>query len=111
MAQFVLAWFVLFVSASVASPLIKPVDLQLVCSALGASRWVDREALGSEARDTPGSTLDCPVCLPGLMPSPAPVPAWALRGLGSALVLPAPPGLWAGARPTPFAARAPPVLS
>lgn len=111
MARFVLAWFVLFVSASVASPLIKPVDLQLVCSALGASRLVDREAAGTEDGVSRGLTLDCPSCLPGLVPGPAPSLGPWLTVVGPALASAVPPVGVHGARPTPFAARAPPVLS
>lgn len=68
-----LAWFVLFVGASVASPLIHPVDWQEVCSAGGARRLV----AGSKAADESDGvwsalahTLDCPACLPGLAPAP-----------------------------------------
>lgn len=111
MARFVLAWFVLFVSASVASPLIKPVDLQLVCSALGPSRLVDREAAGREDGMAQAQSLDCPACLPGLVPGPAPGRGPWLVALGPALAPSVPPAQGHGARPTPFAARAPPVLS
>jgi len=68
-----LAWFVLFVGASVASPLIHPVDWQEVCSSNGARRLV----VGSNAADESDGvwsalahTLDCPACLPGLAPAP-----------------------------------------
>jgi hypothetical protein len=38
-ARFLLAWYVAFVGVGTLSPLFKPVDLMLVCSASGSS-WV-----------------------------------------------------------------------
>jgi hypothetical protein len=38
-ARFLLAWYVAFVGVGTLSPLFKPVDLMLVCSASG-SPWV-----------------------------------------------------------------------
>ena len=70
LARLMLAWFVLFVCASVASPLIKPVDLEMVCSASGEMKLV---ALNSD-EPVPlvhsQHLLDCPACLP-LMAPPA----------------------------------------
>lgn len=75
-ARSMLAWFVLFVGASVASPLIHPVDWQEVCTSAGARRLVvgGNSADGSDGSDGLWSalahTLDCPACLPGLAPAP-----------------------------------------
>lgn len=73
-----LAWFALFVGASVASPLIHTVDWQEVCTSTGARRQV---VGANSAEDADGvwralaHTLDCPACLPGLAPAPG---RWAL---------------------------------
>lgn len=72
-----LAWFVLFVGASVASPLIHPVDWQEVCTSGGARRLVvgtDRADATEEGWSALAHALDCPACLPGL----APTPSWSV---------------------------------
>lgn len=103
-----LAWFVLFVGASVASPLIHPVDWQEVCTSAGARRLVVGSNSANSADGADGvwialaHTLDCPACLPGLAPAPGPsalaAPTWA-----AALA----PGAPRGAGPVPRAASAP----
>ena len=64
----VLAWFALFLAVSVLSPWVRPVDLELVCSASGDMQLLP---LNGEEPAAPLHTqhlLDCPACLPLLAP-------------------------------------------
>lgn len=59
--RFVLVWFVLFVGSSIASTLIKPADIQTICTGTGSMKLVD-----SSDKDSNGNGikhLDCPLCL------------------------------------------------
>ena len=106
-----LAWFVLFVGASVASPLIHPVGWQEVCTSGGARRLVvgtDRADATEEGWSALAHALDCPACLPGLAPAPAgaglTTPTWAsaqVPGSGHAAPVPR-------AASAPLPARGPP---
>ncbi|WP_306553480.1 DUF2946 family protein [Acidovorax sp.] len=59
----VLAWFVMALGAAVASPLVVPRSMELICSGsgTGSAKLVVKTAEGLVAADTTG--LDCPVCL------------------------------------------------
>lgn len=59
-ARLVLAWYALFVGVSIASPLIEPATLQMVCSMGMKMVLVDGE--GATTDEAPG--LDCPLCAP-----------------------------------------------
>jgi hypothetical protein len=59
-ARWVLAWYALFVGVSIASPLIEPTTLQMVCSMGMKMVVVDSE--GTAADEAHG--LDCPLCAP-----------------------------------------------
>lgn len=99
LARLVLVWFALFIGAAVASPLVKPTDLQMVCSASGGMKMVVSSDDGAELSMTSG--MDCPLCASGAAPlptsslpeiSPSPL-AHALRPLVAAHIasLTAPP--------------------
>lgn len=66
LARLVLAWFALSLGVAIASPLVKPVDLQLVCSVAGAKLLVK----GDSGDKTAGHTLDCPLCAATGAPPP-----------------------------------------
>ncbi len=109
LARLVLAWLVLAMGAAVASPLVRPASLALVCTAAGAS-LVSTD--GGEALPAPGHALDCPLCLhllappphdvvaalPGVAAHPAPVPV-CIRRVVATLSAP------------PLPARGPPAFS
>lgn len=59
----VLAWFFVALGVAVASPLVSPQGMELLCSGPGAggAQLVVKTANGPVAADTPG--LDCPLCL------------------------------------------------
>ena len=67
--RLVLVWFALFLGAAVASPVLKPVGGQLVCSAMGGMKMVVDGDM--DAPPQPLASMDCPLCAPVLAP-PAP---------------------------------------
>lgn len=108
LARFVLVWFVLSMGVAIASPLVQPKGMQLVCSAAGAITVQfdqgDDGLSGSQA-----NTLDCPLCAA----AGAPPPQFALQvlapmGLNQALPLFTDPQLSHRAA-APFPPRGPPV--
>ena len=76
--RLVLAWFVLSMGVAVASPVVNPQSLDLVCTTGGAMKLV---VVGDDDSQTASSshTLDCPLCaslsappVPGQSTLPAP---------------------------------------
>lgn len=64
LARLMVAWFVLSLGVAVASPLVAPQDMVLVCSSTGAMKVVLKSD-GSDAAGQAGQgghTLDCPLC-------------------------------------------------
>lgn len=114
LARFVLVWFVLFVGVSVASPLVNPQGIQMVCSAMGGMKMVsaDDGASGSSGDSVKlSSSMDCPLCAQfSAPPTPvgvsfdnASVLAHALRPIPSAHIV------WLTGSPLP--PRGPPAHS
>lgn len=67
-ARLVLVWFALFIGASVASPLVNPTDLQIVCAASGGMKLVSTSDDGAEVQTSAG--MDCPLCATVTPPLP-----------------------------------------
>ena len=66
-ARFVLVWFALSLGAAIASPLLQPQALQLVCGATSIKLVAgDGKASGPQS-----PTLDCPLCAGIAAPPPA----------------------------------------
>jgi hypothetical protein len=65
--RLVLVWFALFIGAAVASPMVKPTDLQMVCSAAGGMKMVVSDDGGNEVIANSG--MDCPLCASGMSPA------------------------------------------
>lgn len=110
LARLVLLWFVLSLGAAVASPLIKPQAMELVCSGSGATKLLVKTDDGS--KDTSSFTLDCPLCVTSSAPPPtdaqqsaAPMQALAhvLQGIAAAHI--------ASLTAAPLPARGPPAFS
>ena len=107
LARLVLAWFVLSLGVAVASPLVKPQDVQWVCSGSGMLK-VLVSADDADGGDVTNATLDCPLCLSAPVlplpeaPSVAPVHplAYALQGIPAAIL--------AARTAAPLPARGPP---
>lgn len=72
LARCVLAWFVLSIGVAVASPLVAPQALELVCSGSGAMKLLVKTDEGVQEMGM-GHTLDCPMCAN----HGAPPPSWA----------------------------------
>lgn len=60
LARCVLVWFALSIGVAIASPLIKPQSVQLVCSASGAVKIIADG--GADDSGALRNTLDCPLC-------------------------------------------------
>jgi len=85
LARLVMAWFALTLGLAIASPLVHPQAMELVCTAGGRVKLVVVNGEEGQAVSAQHS-LDCPLCL-AVTPPPAHVsPSWAqLQPLGRAL--------------------------
>lgn len=61
LARLVLAWFALAVGVAVASPVVKPQGIELLCSGGGGMKLLVTGEDGSGPA-AGGHTLDCPLC-------------------------------------------------
>ena len=66
LGRLVILWLVLSLGVAVASPLLKPVSMDVVCSASGVAIVFHDDAL----RSSNPSGLHCPLCLPLSAPPP-----------------------------------------
>lgn len=109
LARLVLAWLVLAMGVAVASPLVRPAAVALVCTTAGVA-LVSTD--GGQALPVPGHALDCPLCLHLLAPPPPDavgvLPTAAPR---QALVPMRADGVLANAAAPPLPARGPPAFS
>ena len=86
LVRLVLAWFVLSLGAAIASPIVNPQGMELICSATGGAKLLVKSDDGS-GQAGPHS-LDCPLCLIGsALPPP---PDTAVSRLESFAARPAP---------------------
>jgi len=110
LARLLLAWFVLALGVAVASPVVQPQSLELVCSAAGSVKLMVQGDDG--VHEVGAMHLDCALCLPGGAPPPlALAPALPVSlPLGRALQ-PVEAARLAVATAAPPPARAPPVLA
>ncbi len=60
LARLVLAWFVLSLGVAVASPMVNPKAMQLICSASGSVKLLVQSDDG--LKEVATHTLDCPLC-------------------------------------------------
>lgn len=109
LARFVLVWFALSIGVAIASPIVKPQAMELICSGSGAMKLLVKTDDG--AKELSGHTLDCPLCATLSAPPPvvrlsvAPLPplAHALQPMAAAHI--------AGRTAAPLPARGPPSHS
>ena len=111
LSRLVLAWFVLSLGVAVASPIVKPQDILLVCSGSGAMKVLVKADDGSTS-ELGSKTMDCPLCAPMAAPPPPAVNAriaphqplsYALLGIPAAHI--------AARTAAPLPARGPPAFS
>jgi len=111
LTRLVLVWFALFVGAAVASPLVKPEAVHLVCSAIGGVKLVQADAAGADVDGVVSHTaLDCPACLPLIAPPVADLLAPLPTGSLSHVLQPLPAARLASLLGQPWQARAPPIF-
>ena len=67
--RLVLAWFVMSVGVAVASPLVYPQSMELICTGTGAIKLLIKTDDG--AKEISGHSLDCPLCAHVGAPPPA----------------------------------------
>ncbi len=108
LSRFVLVWFVMSVGVAMASPLVAPKAMELVCTTGGAMKMVSSD----DADDTVASVhnMDCALCMPvAFAPTPVtlqfikPSPlSHALKPIAAAHI--------AAATAPPLPSRGPPAL-
>lgn len=108
-ARLVLVWFALSLGVAIASPIVKPKVMELICSGTGIMKLIVQTDDG--ATELASHTLDCPLCANLSAP-----PAVLLCGAGPAFDLPFAFEPLEIARIAsllrgPWQARAPPVFS
>lgn len=108
-ARCVLVWFALSIGVAIASPMVNPQAMQLVCSAAGVSKVVIGDA--NDQGDTALQLLDCPLCAGIGAPPPLDIVAFTTappRDYALPVQHRAPPAPVAAAPPP---ARGPPASS
>lgn len=110
LGRLVLLWFVLSLGVAVASPLVYPQAMELVCSSAGAVKVIVQTDDG--AQELGASHMDCPLCvLTGAPPPAQPLAAVPpIQPLGHA-VQSIPAARLAAATAAPLPARGPPAFS
>ncbi|MDR3452428.1 MAG: DUF2946 domain-containing protein [Rhodoferax sp.] len=109
LARWVLACFVLAIGVAVASPLVKPQSMELVCSGAGAMKLLIKTDDGSQ--ETSHHTLECPLCAALGAPPPQPrTVAEPFQPL-SHVLRPIPAAHIAALTAAPLPARGPPISS
>jgi hypothetical protein len=68
--RWALLWFALSLGAAIASPMVHPVSMELVCSASGSVKAIVHTDDG--AHELGAGHLDCPLCVLGGAPPAAP---------------------------------------
>jgi hypothetical protein len=110
LARLVLAWVVLSLGVAVASPIVKPQNVLLVCTGAGAMKVLVTADDGSTS-EVGSVSMDCPLCAsfsapPPLVSAPTVEPAqplaYALQSIPAAHI--------AARTAAPLPARGPPTL-
>jgi hypothetical protein len=109
LARFVLVWFALSIGVAIASPIVKPQAMELICSGSGVMKLQVKTDDGSGK--VSGHTLDCPLCAAiSAPPSVARLTAEPIQALAYVQQsLPSVHIAWLSAAPLP--ARGPPSFS
>lgn len=108
-ARRVLLWFLLSLGVAIASPLLNPRSIEMVCSGLGLMKLIVHSNDGST--EQVGHTLDCPLCANLCAPPLAFVPMVAAPSGLTFSALPVEIARLAARLRGPWQARAPPAFS
>ncbi len=68
--RLVLAWFALTLGVAMASPIVAPKAMEMICSDGGTMKLIVVDKNG-DVVETGQHTLDCAMCLPACLPAPA----------------------------------------
>ena len=109
LARLVLAWFVLSIGVAVASPLVNPQGMELICSGSGAIKILVKTDDG--AKEMSSHTLDCPLCAHVGAPSPTPQAALPVAHPLAHALRPIPAAHIAARTAAPLPPRGPPTFS
>lgn len=107
LARLVLVWFALSIGAAIASPLIKPQAMELICTSAGEMRLLVKSADGSEPASM--SLLDCPLCTSPAAPPPVGSPDMQATPALARAVQSIPSARIAALLAAPLPARGPPL--
>jgi hypothetical protein len=69
LTRLVLAWFVLSLGVAVASPIVQPQDVLLVCTGSGAMKVLVKADDGGTS-EVASTAMDCPLCASSAAPPP-----------------------------------------
>ena len=109
LARFVLVWFALSIGAAIASPIIQPQTMTLICTGAGVMKLLVTTDDGS--KEAHSHTLDCPLCVSVSAPPPvARLNAEPVQPLSHVLQS-IPAAHIAALTGVPPPARGPPILS
>jgi hypothetical protein len=110
LARLVLAWVVLSLGVAVASPIVKPQDVLLVCTGSGAMKVLITADDGSTS-ELGSTNMDCPLCASFSAPPPPAAAQTAEPAQPLAYALQSIPAAHIAARTAaPLPARGPPYL-
>ena len=108
LARCVLVWFALTVGVAIASPLIKPLSFEMICSGSGVMKMLPKTDAGKAPMS--GLTLDCPLCVAVGAPPPVAGLVAAPQQALSSVLQPGPAAQIAARTAAPPPARGPPVF-
>ncbi|MET3497816.1 hypothetical protein ABIC90_004885 [Variovorax boronicumulans] len=106
--RWALLWFALSLGAAIASPLVHPLSMELVCSASGSVKAIVHTDDG--VHELGAGHLDCPLCMLGGAPPAAPVVSPATAAPVDHAVAQAAHTHIAAVAAAPLPARGPPAL-
>ena len=110
LTRFVLVWFALSIGVAIASPIVKPQALQLICSGAGVMKVLVQTDEGS--KEVSSFTSDCPLCATNSAPPPPTARLTAEPHQALAHVLQSIPAAHiASLTAAPLPARGPPAFS
>lgn len=108
--RWVLLWFAMSLGVAVASPIVHPQAMELVCSSVGSVKVVIHTEDG--AQEMGASHMDCPLCvLTGAPPPALAIVSFDLPLPLGRVVQPIPAARHAAATAAPLPARGPPTFS
>lgn len=109
LARLVLAWFVLSLGVAIATPLVQPQSLELICATGGAMKLIVKNADGTAQER--GHTLDCPLCATVAAPPPVLTPVVVAPSSLAHALQPVAAAHIAARTAAPLPPRGPPTLS